>query len=187
MFSRKNTGKQIQSNLVIRNVLIRNKLVLRNHFLWPIVNLLHKDKEYLALRVNSRVTKKSLITKFDCSRYYVNCQKLSTQEGQVVIMGLKLVHVVDEWPLGLSTFPGFFMHHFQLPLNLGESLLCQPRANGHKMPLLLNGVKVFMELNLHFCRTTISQSLPKISIFRVWLVSPTHFPCQISHLTSGPS
>ena len=69
--------------------------------------------------------------------------------------------------LELSTFPGFFMHHFQLPLNLGESLLCQPRANGHKMPLLLNGVKVFMELNLHFCRTTISQSLPKISIFRV--------------------
>ena len=28
VFSRKNTGKQIQSNLVIRNVLIRNKLVL---------------------------------------------------------------------------------------------------------------------------------------------------------------
>ena len=27
----------VQSNLVIRNVLIRNKLVLRNHFLWPIV------------------------------------------------------------------------------------------------------------------------------------------------------
>ena len=36
----------IQSNLVIRNVLIRNRLVLRNHFLWPIVNLLHKDKEH---------------------------------------------------------------------------------------------------------------------------------------------
>ena len=55
----------IQSNLVIRNVLIRNKLVLRNHFPWPIVNLLHKDKEHLALRNNFRVTKKFLITKID--------------------------------------------------------------------------------------------------------------------------
>ena len=54
------------SNLVIRNGLIRNKLVLRNHFSWPIVNLLHKDKEHLALRNNFRVTKKFLITKFDC-------------------------------------------------------------------------------------------------------------------------
>ena len=31
----------LQSNLVIRNVLIRNELALRNHFQWPIVNLLH--------------------------------------------------------------------------------------------------------------------------------------------------
>ena len=31
------------------------------------VNLLHKDKEHLALRNNFRVTKKFLITKFDCS------------------------------------------------------------------------------------------------------------------------
>ncbi len=31
-----------------------------------IVNLLHKDKEHLALRNNFRVTKKFLITKFDC-------------------------------------------------------------------------------------------------------------------------
>ena len=58
--------RQVQSNLVIRNVLIRNKLVWRNHFPWPIVNLLHKDKEHLALRNNFRVTKKFLITKFDC-------------------------------------------------------------------------------------------------------------------------
>ena len=52
--------RPVQSNLVIRNVLIRNKLVLRNHFPWPIVNLLHKDKEHLALRNNFRVTKNSL-------------------------------------------------------------------------------------------------------------------------------
>ena len=37
----------IQSNLVIRN-----KLVLRNHFPWPNANLLHKDREHLALRNN---------------------------------------------------------------------------------------------------------------------------------------
>ena len=59
----------IQSNLAIRNGLIRNKLVLRNHFLWPICHLLHKDKELLALRNNFRVTKKFLIAKFDCIRY----------------------------------------------------------------------------------------------------------------------
>ena len=56
----------IQSNLVIRNILIRNKLVLRNHFSWPIANLLPKNKEHLTLRNNFRVTKKFLITKFDC-------------------------------------------------------------------------------------------------------------------------
>ena len=50
--------KRIQSNLVIRNVLIRNILVLRNHFQLQIVNLLHEDKEHLALRNNFRVTKK---------------------------------------------------------------------------------------------------------------------------------
>ena len=33
-----------QSNLTIRNGLIRNKLVLRNHYLRPICHLLHKDK-----------------------------------------------------------------------------------------------------------------------------------------------
>ena len=40
----------------------RNKLVLRNHFPWPNANLLHKDKEHLALRNNFRVTKKFLLT-----------------------------------------------------------------------------------------------------------------------------
>ena len=64
------TRSRVLSNLVIRNVLIRNKLVLRNHFPWPIVNLLHKDKEHLALRNNFRVTKKFLITKFDCTRSF---------------------------------------------------------------------------------------------------------------------
>ena len=55
----------VQSNLVIRNISIRDKLVLRNHFPGPIVNLLHKDKELLALRNNFRATKKFLIAKFD--------------------------------------------------------------------------------------------------------------------------
>jgi len=55
----------IQSNLAIRNGLIRNKLVLRNHFLLPICHLLHKDKELLALRNNFRATKKFFIAKFD--------------------------------------------------------------------------------------------------------------------------
>ena len=60
------SNQKIQSNLAIRNGLIRNKLVLRNHFLWPICHLLHKDKELLALRNNFRATKKFLIAKFDC-------------------------------------------------------------------------------------------------------------------------
>ena len=49
------------------NSLIRNKLVLRNHFPWPICHLLHKNKEHLALRNNFWVTKKFLIAKFDCT------------------------------------------------------------------------------------------------------------------------
>jgi hypothetical protein len=44
-----------------------DKLVLRNHYPCPNANLLHKDKELLALRKNFRVTKKFLITKFDCT------------------------------------------------------------------------------------------------------------------------
>ena len=60
--------KILQSNLAIRNGLIRNKLVLRNHFTWPICHLLHKDKELLALRNNSWATKKFLIAKFDCTK-----------------------------------------------------------------------------------------------------------------------
>ena len=53
-------------NYVLQSNLIRNKLVLRNHFPWPICHLLHKDKEHLALRNNFRTTRKFLIAKFDC-------------------------------------------------------------------------------------------------------------------------
>jgi hypothetical protein len=55
------------SNVVIRNGFIRNKLVLKNHFLCPIANLLYKNKEQLTLRNNFKMTKKFLITKFDCT------------------------------------------------------------------------------------------------------------------------
>ena len=34
---------------------------------FPLTNLLHMDKELLALRNNFRVTKESLIAKFDCT------------------------------------------------------------------------------------------------------------------------
>ena len=37
----------------------------------PICHLLHKDKEHLALRNNFSVTKKFLITKFDCIRMFL--------------------------------------------------------------------------------------------------------------------
>ena len=64
--------KKGQSKLVVGNFLIRNKLVLKNHFPWPIVNLLHKGKEHLASRNNLRLTKKFLITKFNCKRFIWN-------------------------------------------------------------------------------------------------------------------
>ena len=57
----------LQSNFAISNGLIRNLLVLKNHFPWPICHLLHKDKEHLALRNNFRATRKFLIAKFDCT------------------------------------------------------------------------------------------------------------------------
>ena len=59
----------VQSNLALRSCLIRNKLVLRNHFLWPICHLLYKNKEHLALRNNFRVTEVFLIAKFDCTSW----------------------------------------------------------------------------------------------------------------------
>ena len=64
--------KYIQSNLALMNCLIRNKLILRNHFLWPICRLLHKDKELLALRNNVWATKKFLVAKFDCNMINMN-------------------------------------------------------------------------------------------------------------------
>ena len=51
----------LQSKLAISNSLIRNILVLRNHFLWPICHLLHKDKELLTLRNNVGRPKSSLL------------------------------------------------------------------------------------------------------------------------------
>ena len=56
-----NCRQIVQSNLGIRNGLIRNKLVLKNHFPcpWPFANLLPRDKEYS--------TKKFPIIKFDCT------------------------------------------------------------------------------------------------------------------------
>ena len=57
----------VQSNLALRNCLVRKKLELRNHFLRPICHLLHKDMELLALRNNFRATKKFLIANFDCT------------------------------------------------------------------------------------------------------------------------
>ena len=38
-------------------LLIQSNLVIRNHFPWTIANLLHKNKENLALRNNFRLTK----------------------------------------------------------------------------------------------------------------------------------
>ena len=45
----------------------KEQMGVKEPFLWPNTNLLHKDKELLALRNNFRVTKKFLITKFDCN------------------------------------------------------------------------------------------------------------------------
>ena len=66
----------VQSNLAIRNGLKRNKLVLKNHFLWPICHLFHKDKELLALRNNFRANKKFLIAKFDCTSKIVQVSQI---------------------------------------------------------------------------------------------------------------
>ena len=76
-----NSQNLIQSNLAIRNSLIMNKLVLRNHFLWLICHLLHKDKELFALRNNFRETKKFLIAKFDCTRLEI----LSQMRSQIIV------------------------------------------------------------------------------------------------------
>ena len=46
----------------------KEQIGVKEPFLVTCANLLQKDKEHLALRDNLRVTKKFLITKFDCSR-----------------------------------------------------------------------------------------------------------------------
>ena len=48
--------------------------------LFTATNLLHKDKEHLAVRNNLRVTKKFLITKFDC----IGFPELPETENQVM-------------------------------------------------------------------------------------------------------
>ena len=63
--------------MALRNGLIRNKLVLRNHFMWTICHLFHRDKELLALRNNFRATKSSLLPsstvwrKFTCHMWLI--------------------------------------------------------------------------------------------------------------------
>ena len=78
---------------MIRNILIRNKLVLRKHFLWTNANLLHEDKELLSLRNNFRVTKKFLITKFDCTSAEIKTK--STDILLKIITILKELRVVQ--------------------------------------------------------------------------------------------
>ena len=69
--------------MVIRNVLIRNKLVLRNYFPWPIANLLHIDKEHLALKNNSE---EFPIVKFDCTKEIFNRKKQINFELGICIL-----------------------------------------------------------------------------------------------------
>ena len=53
----------------------KQHVCVKEPFQQPIVNLLHKDKEHLALRNNFMVTKKFLIAKFDCTYIYINLPK----------------------------------------------------------------------------------------------------------------
>ena len=45
----------------------KEQIVVKEPFPVTKANILHKDKEHLALRNNFRVTQKFLITKFDCT------------------------------------------------------------------------------------------------------------------------
>ena len=111
---------EVQSNLVIRNVLIRYKLALRNHFPWPNANLLHKDKEYLALRNNFRVTKRLLITKFDCTTLINNMVVLITWMSYTYLL-VKLASKLKTNP-----FTSFFIRKlkaiFSLALNTNNDI-----------------------------------------------------------------
>ena len=57
---KKNHPQELLKLLVTGSIVLRNKLVLRNHFPWPNANLLHKYKELLALRNNLGQSKSSL-------------------------------------------------------------------------------------------------------------------------------
>ena len=70
--------------------------MLRNHFLWTIVNLRHKDKEYLVLRNNFMMTKKFLTTKFDWTTLHYSHQ-----------LFINIVH--NAQPMMLKDVAVFFM------------------------------------------------------------------------------
>ena len=91
----------LRSNLAIRNCLIRNLLVLRNHFLWPNASLLHKDKEHLALRNN-----------FVGDRKVPYCQVwLYSHFGNEFVVGLIILHNV------------FFLNdYYKIPLSFSDIL-----------------------------------------------------------------
>ena len=57
-----------------RNGSIRNKLVLRDQFPWPICHSLYKDKKHLASRDNFRVTKRSLSPSLTVLYHLTNIQ-----------------------------------------------------------------------------------------------------------------
>ena len=128
---------KILSNLAIRNSLIRSKLVLRNHYLWPICHLLLKDKELLALRNNFRATKKFLIAKFDCT-----CPLLTaiTFLTYCIIPSTNIVHSKDCKVVELSgrNFVFLKLHflglqptqikHDEIWKNLGSKIMIPPSS-----------------------------------------------------------
>ena len=64
----------------------------KNHFPWPNANLLHKDKEHLALRNNFRVTKKFLITKFDSINLEVRKVNIFLPSVKVIAVATRSLH-----------------------------------------------------------------------------------------------
>ena len=129
--------------LLQSNLAIRNKLVLRNHFLWPSASLLHKDKEHLALRNNFRVTKKFPIAKFDCTRNFhvtLGCwsyfQILYARPGKTS----KHKHIVHVFLLFDKGIPWYF-YIFFVP---SFSSLC---LRGQKTNFLIHS----MYLKINYC------------------------------------
>ena len=62
---------------------------------FPMTDFLHKDKEHLALRKNFRVTKKFLITKFECNLQQIS--QLHFERIQVLSLTSLLWHS-STWP-----------------------------------------------------------------------------------------